>query len=147
MLLLDFGAQINGYHADISRTIFLGKATPRFKKIYTLVLDAQEKTVTALYAGIRGKTADAIARKHLARAGYKKEFAHSTGHGVGLQIHEAPRLSPLSKDILKTNHVFTVEPGLYFPNWGGVRIEDTILLTPKGSRILTQSSKKLIEIF
>ena len=111
-----------------------------------LVLEAQKKTINALHASISGKTADAIARKHLATAGFEKEFSHSTGHGVGLQIHESPSLSPLSKDILKTNHIFTVEPGLYFPSWGGVRIEDTILLTPKGPRVLTQSSKKVIEI-
>ncbi len=147
MLLLDFGAQVGGYHADMSRTIFVGNATPRFKTIYNLVRDAQEKTIAALQSGMHGKTADAIARTTLAEAGYKKEFSHGTGHGVGLQIHEAPNLSPFSKDTLKTNHVFTVEPGLYFPSWGGVRIEDTILLTQKGPRILTRSSKKLIEIF
>lgn len=146
MLLLDFGAQVGGYHADMSRTIFIGKATSQFKKIYSAVLDAQEKTITGLHIGMRGNDADTIARKALAGHGYKKEFLHSTGHGVGLQIHENPRLSPLSKDILKANHVFTVEPGLYFPNWGGVRIEDTILLTQKGPRVLTRSSKKLIEI-
>ncbi len=146
MLLLDFGAQVDGYHADMSRTIFIGKATSHFKKIYSAVLDAQEKTIAGLRVGMQSKTADAIARGVLAAQGYKKEFSHSTGHGVGLQIHEDPRLSSLSKDLLKANHVFTVEPGLYFPNWGGVRIEDTILLTPKGPRILTRSSKKLIEI-
>ncbi|MBI4281744.1 aminopeptidase P family protein [Candidatus Uhrbacteria bacterium] len=146
MLLLDFGAQVGGYHADMSRTIFIGKATSRFKKIYTLVLDAQEKTIAELHVGMRGNDADAIAREVLAAQGYKKEFAHSTGHGVGLQIHEDPRLSPLTSNVLKKNHVFTVEPGLYFPSWGGVRIEDTILLTAKGPRILTRSSKKLIEI-
>lgn len=146
MLLLDFGAQIGGYHADMSRTIFIGKATPLFKKIYNFVLDAQMKTIDALHAGMHGGAADAIARESLATQGYKKEFSHSTGHGVGLQIHEDPRLSPFSNNILKANHVFTVEPGLYFPKWGGVRIEDTILLTKKGPRLLTQSSKKLIEI-
>lgn len=146
MLLLDFGAQVAGYHADMSRTIFMGKATPRFKKIYHAVLDAQEKTIAALHAGMSGKAADAIARKTLARAGFKKEFSHGTGHGVGLQIHESPRLSPLSKDTLNAGNVFTVEPGLYFPGWGGVRIEDTILLTPKGPRLLTRSSKELIEV-
>lgn len=146
MLLLDFGAQVGGYHADMSRTIFIGKAPAQFKKIYALVRSAQEKTIKALRVGMRGDKADAIARTALARAGYKKEFSHSTGHGVGLQIHESPRLSPVSNDILKTNHVFTVEPGLYFPNWGGVRIEDTVLLTSKRPRVLTRSSKKLIEI-
>jgi len=146
MLLLDFGTLYHGYHADISRTLFLGEATPRFKKIYTIVLEAQRKTIDALHAGMSGKAADAIARQHLTTAGFKKEFAHGTGHGVGLQIHEAPQLSPLSNDTLHEHHVFTVEPGLYFPKWGGVRIEDTILLTKQGPRMLTRSSKKLIEI-
>lgn len=144
---MDFGAVYQGYHSDITRTICIGAATTKQRRIYEIVLAAQVAGVQAVYPGKTGKTIDAIARKIIVDAGYGEYFGHGLGHSLGLAIHEEPRLSPANtQTVLMTNMVVTVEPGIYLPEWGGVRIEDTVLISADGCQVLTASSKELLEI-
>jgi Xaa-Pro aminopeptidase len=145
-LTLDFGAVYQGYHSDMTRTVVLGKADAKQREIYELVLAAQLTGLEALQAGKTGKEVDAAARLVIEKAGYGKCFGHGLGHSVGLAIHEAPSLSPKGEVKLEAGMTLTVEPGIYLPGWGGVRIEDLAVVLPDGREILTQSSKKLIEI-
>jgi len=142
----DFGATINGSVSDITRTVIVGKATSRQKKIYNTVLKAQKAGIKKVKAGVSGKAVDDVCRKIITKAGYGKQFGHGTGHGIGYFVHIGPRLSPLSKDILKANQVVTVEPGIYIPKWGGVRIEDDVIVTKKGSKVLNKAPKNLLEL-
>jgi Xaa-Pro aminopeptidase len=143
---LDFGAIYAGYHSDITRTIVVGKADARQKKIYNLVLKAQIAACKRARAGLPGPVVDKVARDIIGKAGYGKQFGHGLGHGIGLLIHEGPRLSPLSTDVLQPNMVVTVEPGVYLEGWGGVRIEDDVVITKTGCRILNKAEKRLIEL-
>jgi len=144
---MDFGAVYQGYHSDITRTICVGTATAKQRAIYEIVLAAQLAGVQATYPGKTGKDIDTVAREIISRAGYGEYFGHGLGHSLGLAIHEEPRLSPANtQTVLMENMVVTVEPGIYLPEWGGVRIEDTVLVSAKGCTILTASSKHLIEI-
>ena len=144
---MDFGAVYQGYHSDITRTICIGTATAKQREIYEIVLAAQLAGVQAVYPGKTGKTIDAVARKIIVNAGYGEYFGHGLGHSVGLAIHEEPRLSPANtQTVLMENMVVTVEPGIYLPEWGGIRIEDTVLVSADGCKILTASSKHLIEL-
>jgi len=144
---MDFGAVYQGYHSDITRTVCVGTATAKQQEIYEIVLAAQLAGVQATCPGKTGKDVDAIARKIIGNAGYGENFGHGLGHSLGLAIHEEPRLSPTNtQTILMENMVVTVEPGIYLPGWGGVRIEDTVLVSADGCKILTASSKQLIEI-
>lgn len=144
---MDFGAVYQGYHSDITRTICVGTATARQREIYDIVLAAQLAGVQAVQAGKTGKEIDAVSRKIITEAGFGEYFGHGLGHGLGLYIHEDPRLSPASgQTILMENMVVTVEPGIYLPDWGGIRIEDTVLVNSDGCQILTASSKQLLEI-
>lgn len=144
---MDFGAVYQGYHSDMTRTICMGSATGRQREIYGIVLAAQLAGVQATRPGKTGKDIDAVARKVIADAGFGEYFGHGLGHSLGLNIHEDPRLSPSGgQTILMENMVVTVEPGIYLPEWGGVRIEDTVLVSVDGCQILTASSKELIEI-
>ncbi len=146
-VLFDMGAKVDHYCADLTRTVVVGRATSEQKKIYKIVLEAQERAIKNLRAGLSSKQADAPARETIAKAGYKKNFGHGTGHGLGLDVHEGPRLSPLGKDKLQAGNVVTVEPGIYLPGWGGVRIEDVAVVEEKGCRVLTRApKKKLIEV-
>lgn len=140
-IVMDFGARVDGYHGDMTRTLILGEADEQFWTIYNTVLAAQETAEAAIRAGMTGTEADAIAREHIAAAGYGEAFGHGLGHGVGLAIHENPRLSPLRADMLPAGAVVSVEPGIYLPGWGGVRIEDLVVITETGIEVLTQSSK------
>lgn len=141
-LITDFGAEYNGYFSDITRTNFIGyKMTRKARKIYDAVLGAQQAAIDLIRPNIRAKDVDAAARKAISKAGYGKYFGHGTGHGVGLVIHEMPTISPKSEDILKEGMIFTVEPGIYIPGWGGVRIEDMVLVTKTGCRVLTSLPK------
>lgn len=141
-IVMDFGAKLHGYHADMTRTVILGEADERFRQVYNTVLTAQQQAEGEIRAGMTGQRADAIARDRIAAAGFGEAFGHSLGHGVGLVIHEGPRLAQTSQDVLAAGAVFSVEPGIYLPGWGGVRIEDLVLLTDAGVQILTQSSKE-----
>jgi Xaa-Pro aminopeptidase len=146
MVTMDFGAVYNGYHSDITRTVVIGKFAAKQREIYNLVLSAQLAGVAAIAPGKSCREVDAVARKIIADAGYADYFGHGLGHGLGLAIHEEPRLSPVCDITLAPNMVVTVEPGVYLPEWGGVRIEDTVVVTADGAEILTASSKELIEL-
>ncbi len=146
MVTMDFGCILHGYCSDITRTVFLGKAGKREKEIYRLVQEGQKMGVAAVRPGIRGEEADDVVRDFFAAAGHKAHFGHGLGHGVGMEVHEAPRLAPGAKEVLQPGMVVTVEPGIYIQGFGGVRIEDMVLVTEEGCRILTKSSKDLIEL-
>jgi Xaa-Pro aminopeptidase len=137
----DFGAYFQGYCSDLTRTIVVGEPTDRHREIYAIVLEAQEHALANLKPGMTGREADALTRDVIARYGYGEFFGHGTGHGIGLEIHEAPRLSQRSDTVLVPGMVVTVEPGIYIPGFGGVRIEDDVVVTDTGIRVLTSSPK------
>lgn len=141
---MDFGATYKGYVSDITRTVAVGKPTSRQKKIYALVKRAQKAAVNSMKPGMTGIAVDRKARSIIERAGYGKKFGHGLGHGFGLYVHEGPALSPQSTDTLRKGMVVTVEPGVYIPGWGGVRIEDDVVVTPRGVRVLNQAERGLI---
>jgi Xaa-Pro aminopeptidase len=145
IILLDFGARYNGYHADMTRMISFGKAKPEYKKAYAAVLEANMKAIEGIRPGMTASFADAIARDCLAKYGLADKFSHSLGHGVGVEIHEFPRLAPSENSSLMSGMLFTIEPGVYINGEFGIRIEDTVLLTDKVN-VLTQTDKKLLEI-
>ena len=142
----DFGATYNGYHSDMTRTVVIGSATPWHKEIYKLVLEAQMLGVGAAKAGMSGQQLDAAVRKVIKDKGYGDYFIHGTGHGVGLEIHELPHINKLGTKALQKGMVFSIEPGIYIPSKGGVRIEDTVVLTEEGAKPLNGITKQLIEI-
>jgi len=146
LITFDFGALLDGYCSDLTRTIATGTPVPELRKIYDIVLEAQLHTLENLKPGMTGREADALARDIIAGHGYGEQFGHSTGHGLGMEVHEAPRLSKLSDDVLKPGMVVTVEPGIYIDGLGGVRIEDDVVITETGIRILTKSDKKFTVI-
>ena len=137
-VLFDWGARINGYCSDISRTIVTGKPDSTFQKVYKTVLEAQAMAIEAIKPGISGKEIDRIARSHIEGMGFKGKFGHGLGHGVGLAVHELPRLSPIQNQILKEKMVFTVEPGIYLPEWGGVRLENMVVVRKHGAEVLNK---------
>ncbi len=145
-LVLDFGVIYHNYCSDMTRTIFIGQPNDELKKIYGIVKDAQQKALDSLKSGISGYEADKIARDFITEAGYGKNFGHSLGHGVGIEIHEEPRLSLKSKDILSDGMVFSIEPGIYIEGLGGVRIEDMVVLVDGKPRNFTTSTKEMIII-
>lgn len=140
-VVIDIGARVEGYVSDLTRTLCAGRPDARFKKIYDLVLRAQLAAEEGTAVGMSGAQADALARSIINDAGHGERFGHSLGHGLGLAAHEQPRLGPNSRDILKNNMVFTIEPGVYLPDWGGVRIEDTVLLEHGKITALSQAKK------
>lgn len=164
-LLLDFGVLVKGYHSDFTRTLFIGKSTIKQEKVYRAVLDAQIRAIEKITSpslapsrggeepvphspprqgeleGVRASLIDKTARDYIASMGFGKYFTHNTGHGVGLEIHELPNLSSKSLDILRTGMVVTVEPGIYIENWGGVRIEDMVLVSGDNPVVLSKSPK------
>lgn len=144
---MDFGAVYQGYHSDMTRTVCVGQADVRQREIYDIVLQAQLLGVSKVRPGRSGKAVDAAVRQYLADSGYGENFRHGLGHSLGLEIHEEPRLSPFSIcERLEPNMLITVEPGVYIVGWGGLRIEDTVLITHQGCEPLTISNKNLIEI-
>ncbi len=145
-ITMDFGCKYRGYCSDMTRTVVLGKANEEQKKIYEIVRLAQEAGLAALRPGITGSEADGAARKVIEEAGFGKYFGHSLGHGVGLEIHELPNLSPMSEIVLKPGMVITCEPGIYIPDFGGVRIEDMVCITEDGYENFTHLGKELIEL-
>ncbi len=143
MVTLDFGALYNGYISDITRTIAVGEPSEKMKEVYQIVLDSQVLALEKIKPGMTGIEADAIARDYIKSKGYGEAFGHSTGHGIGLEVHEAPGLSSKSQTVLEPGMAVTVEPGIYLPGIGGVRIEDDILITESGNERLTHSTKEL----
>lgn len=142
-ILLDWGARVGGYCSDLTRMIFVGKAPEKIKEIYRIVLDAQLAAIDEIRPGRRMCDVDAVARKLIEEAGYGEAFSHGLGHGLGLDVHEAPSLSWRSKEKLQAGMLVTVEPGIYLPGIGGVRIEDDVLVTPRGHRVLSRLSKRI----
>jgi Xaa-Pro aminopeptidase len=138
MILVDWGARVSGYHSDLTRTFFAGTISVRLRKVHEVVREAQRAAIAKVAPGVRLAEVDKAARNVIAKAGYGKQFGHSTGHGVGLNIHEAPSLSARAKGKLKPGMVVTVEPGIYLPGVGGVRIEDDVLVTARGHRVLSR---------
>jgi Xaa-Pro aminopeptidase len=141
LVLFDFGAVVDGYHSDVSRTVTCGAPPPEFAAVYDVVLQAQMAAIEGLRAGLTGREADRLAREPIERAGYGERFDHSLGHGLGLEVHEAPRLSRTSEDLLEPHMVVTIEPGVYIEKKGGVRIEDDVVVGPHGVEVLTAASK------
>lgn len=143
-ITMDFGAVVDGYHSDMTRTVAVGFVTDEQRMIYETVLSAQMNALSVLKAGVSCKDADKAARDVIASEGYGEFFGHSTGHGVGIEIHEKPNLSPLSDAVLNAGNVVTVEPGIYLPGKFGVRIEDMAVITENGCENLTNAEKSLI---
>jgi len=146
LLTLDFGAVVDGWHSDMTRTIAIGEPSDEQRKIYGIVLEAQLAALDKLGPGVSCKDVDFCARQMIEAAGYGEHFRHGTGHGVGLEVHEAPSLSRKSKDVLAPGMVVTVEPGIYLPGSCGVRIEDMALITETGYENLTKVKKELIVV-
>jgi Xaa-Pro aminopeptidase len=145
-LLLDFGAETGGYCADVTRTFIVGQAGADQREVYEIVRTANELAAGQVRAGMTGRDADAIARDYIEQRGYGDLFGHSLGHGLGLEVHEAPRLARTADVPLSEGAVVTIEPGIYRPGWGGVRIEDDVFLGPSGPKILTKFTHDLIEV-
>lgn len=146
LITFDFGAVYKGYHADITRTVMLGMANSWQREIYTLVEEAQLRGLRSAKIGMTGQELDAIVRQVIVDCGYGENFIHGLGHGVGLEIHELPNINKRGNIILEKNMVFSIEPGIYIPGKGGVRIEDSVVLTEEGARPLNTVKKQLIEI-
>ncbi|MFH1684456.1 MAG: M24 family metallopeptidase [Candidatus Margulisiibacteriota bacterium] len=141
LVVIDFGAVYNGYRSDITRTIVVGKPSARQKNIYRVVLAAQKEAIKAVKAGQACFEVDKAAREYIGKKGFGKYFVHSTGHGIGKKVHQAPKISKRNRRRLKKGMVITIEPGIYIKGWGGVRIEDMVLATKSGCRVLTKAKK------
>jgi Xaa-Pro aminopeptidase len=146
MLLIDMGAFRDGYASDMTRMVHLGAAPAKYKRAYRAVLEAQMASVAAVKPGVTTNAVDRAARSTLKRHGLEKEFVHSTGHGLGLEIHELPRIGRKDKTRLEAGMAITIEPGVYIEGWGGIRIEDTVLVTPDGCEVLTPTPKEMREV-
>ncbi|MGH7637410.1 MAG: M24 family metallopeptidase [Gemmatimonadaceae bacterium] len=146
LLLLDFGAVVDGYCSDITRTLVVGASTAEQRDVYEIVRLANERATQALRPGMTGRDADSVARGYIENRGFGEMFGHSLGHGIGLEVHEAPRLAKTADTPLVQGAVVTVEPGIYRPGWGGVRIEDDVHLGSGGAQVLTRFPRELIEV-
>jgi Xaa-Pro aminopeptidase len=147
LLLIDFGAQVDGYCADLTRTFVVGApADERQRMFHELVQSAQHRAIEHLHPGMPAREGDALAREVIAAGGFGEAFGHSLGHGLGLEVHEAPRVAANSDAPLPAHAVVTVEPGVYFPGWGGVRLEDDVYLAPSGAERLSDGRTELVEL-
>ncbi|MBQ0105033.1 MAG: aminopeptidase P family protein, partial [Armatimonadetes bacterium] len=142
MVKIDYGVSYKHYNADVTRTVFVGKPDQKFKDIYNIVKDAKEEAVNAIKPGVSGKDIDKIARDYIAKYGYGDCFGHSLGHGIGLECHDSGSLSARSETILQPGYVTSVEPGIYIEGWGGIRLEDDVLVTKNGSLNLTREIRQ-----
>lgn len=142
-VLVDWGANEGLYHSDLTRVLVTGRISPRFERVYRVVLEAQSRAIAAVRPGVSGHDVDRVARTAIAKAGFGRRFRHGLGHGLGMLVHEGPRLAVKNQTILKPGMVVTVEPGIYLPGWGGVRIEDDVLVTRTGHEVLTHVPKRL----
>ena len=139
-IIFDFGVKLNGYCSDTTRTVFFGKPDDSFKKVFQTVLDAQQMSTEAIKPGKSSKTIDKVARDHIHKMGFKGKFGHSLGHGTGLAVHELPRISPLKGTRLTPGMIFTVEPGIYLPGQGGVRLENMVVVRDDGVEVLNKTT-------
>ena len=147
LLLIDFGATVDGYCSDLTRTFVVGRAADdRQRAVYEAVLTAQRSAISGVRAGMSGREADAIARQSLDSAGFGAAFGHSLGHGLGLEVHEDPRLAPTAEGLLPAGAVVTIEPGVYFEGWGGVRLEDDVFLSTDGPLLVSPGAPALEEV-
>jgi Xaa-Pro aminopeptidase len=147
LLLIDFGATVDGYCSDITRTFVVGRPPDeRQRTVYQAVLEAQRAAIDGIRVGMSGRDADAIARRSLDSAGLGREFGHSLGHGIGLEVHEDPRLAPTAEGLLPAGAVVTIEPGVYFEGWGGVRLEDDVFLSTDGPKLVSPGAPALEEV-
>ncbi|BCS54278.1 Xaa-Pro peptidase family protein [Geobacter sp. SVR] len=146
LVTVDYGAALAGYYSDETVTLAVGQPGSRSREIYDIVKEAHDRAIAAVRPGIACRELDAVARGYIQERGYGDYFGHGLGHGVGLEIHEKPVISPRSEAMAEEGMVFTIEPGIYIPGFGGVRIEDTVAVTADGCRLLTQVSKKLMII-
>jgi Xaa-Pro aminopeptidase len=146
LVLLDFGAECGGYCSDITRTVVVGRASEEQRAVYEIVRGANALAASSIRAGMTGQDADAVARGYIERHGYGDAFGHSLGHGLGLEVHEAPRLARTAEARLTVGAVVTIEPGIYRPDWGGVRIEDDVHLAADGPQVLTDFPRELLEV-
>ena len=144
LVTIDFGAVYGGYHSDETVTVAIGSPDSRQKEIYFVVKDAHDKALEAVKPGVGLRELDGIARGFIEEKGYANYFGHGLGHGVGLEVHEKPTVSFRSEQIAEAGMVFTIEPGIYIPDWGGVRIEDTVVVTQDGCRTITKVPKELM---
>ena len=143
-VVMDFGALYQGYHADMTRTVAIGSITDRHREVYAVVQEAQKRGCEAAQAGMTCRELDAVTRDYIKEQGYGDYYVHGTGHGLGLEVHTMPRISQISDDTLQENYVVTIEPGIYIPEWGGVRIEDDVIIQKDGCEILNRSTKELL---
>ena len=146
LVTIDWGVRVDGYYSDCTRTFSTGGLPARLREIYDVCLDAQKHAVANIKAGMTGVEADALARDRISAAGYGEAFGHGLGHGVGMAVHEAPRLSTESSDTLEVGHCVTIEPGIYLPGEGGVRIEDMAIVREDGVEVLTGFPKELVQV-
>jgi Xaa-Pro aminopeptidase len=146
LVTLDFGAVYDGYGSDCTRTVVLGAPDSRQQQIYEIVLEAQRRAMDAIRAGVSSVAVDAAGRSVIEAAGFGEAFGHAIGHGIGLDVHEGPPIGPRSETMLEAGMVVTIEPGIYLPGWGGVRIEDDVVVTEDGCRMLTHAPKELISL-
>ncbi len=151
IVLLDFGVKVNNYCSDMTRTVFFGSPALEFKRMHKTVLEAQKKAIEFLkssiinHKSITGRDIDKVARDYIISKGYPN-IIHSLGHGIGIEVHEAPHLSPNSKDVIKPGMVFSIEPGIYIEDYGGVRIEDLVLVTKKGAELISHANREIMEV-
>ena len=145
-VVMDFGVILGGYCSDMTRTIHMGRAPSWSREIYRVVREAQEQAIASVQPGVKAGEVDSAARKVLRKAGLGRYFTHSTGHGLGLEIHEPPRLGKDQAEVLEPGMVVTIEPGVYVAGRGGVRIEDVVVVTRRGCEVLTPTTKELIEL-
>lgn len=143
-IIIDMGAYVDGYCGDLTRTVWVGEPDPKLREIYQIVYQAIEAAEAGIKPGMTGKEADALARDVITEAGYGDQFIHSLGHGLGVRVHEGPSLSPRYNQPLEPGHVVTIEPGIYIPGWGGVRIEDVATITVDGIEVFTESPKRSV---
>ncbi|MBI5178734.1 MAG: aminopeptidase P family protein [Nitrospinae bacterium] len=141
-VVVDWGWVVDGYHSDNTRTVFLGKPHPKMKEVYDIVLEANRRAIEKARPGVPLKEIDAAARDFITQKGYGKYFGHGTGHGVGLEIHESPTVNSRATETAREGMVFTIEPGIYLPGLGGVRIEDMLVVTGKGNRVFSKRLPK-----
>ena len=140
-ILFDWGARLNGYCSDTTRTVLIGQPDETFHKVYHTVLQAQQKAIAAIKDGISSKEVDRVARDYIHGQGFEGKFGHGLGHGTGLAVHEGPRLSPLKDTVLRSGMIVTVEPGIYLPEWGGIRIENQVVVGSEGPQVLNRLSE------